>query len=625
MSMLKKIYLLLSAITLFWCCHSPVSTPEPEETYIYIRLSTPKEKTVARSVSESGEDPLQENKIDEMVFFFVRQEGGEKKIIVKITRTGAEVTTALNGNGLITIPVSALSDLNPTDNIWVYALANFDHTDITPPTELSVLENKLTDEKHAMNNAPNTLFIMETHNNEAIPYNINRYPFIALSLKRIAVKIRLRFTLATPLKADGTPEEQWKVWKNENIELKRQHFSTRSRVVEDPLRPLSTSTINHQDLNSLLPGITFSPPSAEGVLQSQTSTILYTLENPWNDRGEESFITLQLPYIDQNNILQANNYYKIPLSDRAIARNSLFDIQVIVRELGANNPQTATPLTGNRIEIKEWTFESSDVTVVNDFIQVSKTEGEFTGTSFDFKLKTNRFPVITAIDNNNAPVTVLIPPSYSLANENRIEATLPSLTSFTPTRGITVSITSGILEKKLTFRQYPNSSFQEATPGVPDFTVFESRVGEGDVDLSIPVTTHGVTEPTAGGNKKISPRFQIYIHGQEVTGGTTPHHPDEIARNLTVPTIDGRPGWRVPTVAELQLIYKALEAEYTPGTPNRTVAPFTNLVSGASYWSARQLSTGSSEYTIVNLTDNTTSTGNYATSARLICVHDITK
>lgn len=97
MSMLKKIYLLLSAITLFWCCHSPVSTPEPEETYIYIRLSTPKEKTVARSVSESGEDPLQENKIDEMVFFFVRQEGGEKKIIVKITRTGAEVTTALNG------------------------------------------------------------------------------------------------------------------------------------------------------------------------------------------------------------------------------------------------------------------------------------------------------------------------------------------------------------------------------------------------------------------------------------------------------------------------------------------------------------------------------------------------
>lgn len=110
-----------------------------------------------------------------------------------------------------------------------------------------------------------------------------------------------------------------------------------------------------------------------------------------------------------------------------------------------------------------------------------------------------------------------------------------------------------------------------------------------------------------------------------MTGGTTPHHPDEIARNLTVPTIDGRPGWRVPTVAELQLIYKALEAEYTPGTPNRTVAPFTNLVSGASYWSARQLSTGSSEYTIVNLTDNTTSTGNYATSARLICVHDITK
>lgn len=346
-----------------------------------------------------------------------------------------------------------------------------------------------------------------------------------------------------------------------------------------------------------------------------TAAPFYAYSNDWNDdKSRESYVVLSIPLKDEHNT--ANVYhYRIPLTSSSLTgddaqykhklkRNCLYDIEVSIGVLGSIEGPLMV-VSGN-YTIKDWSTrevlveipDSHYLAISEHRIVMPNTDNyELTFHSYipDVSIVENSMKATyTYIDSTSCePVTAEVSidqlPVVTVAagvttGKIRIESKLP--VNFIP-KDIEFKVTNGVLTETITIQQLPSTYFT-VTKGIAssDYENYDALqnaglsnpymygitllVSDSNISCGFPPTdANGYTMNNKEVARIVSPKFEIISHfgfNKGIVNTEALIRCKEYWEKAEDGTV--KRNWRLPTLAELQLIDSL---QNSPNNPHRRI------------------------------------------------------
>ncbi len=576
---------------------NPPIAPEEEE-YIYINIANNDLVPATKGFPIAGVDSLKENLLESLYIIMYNKTRQER------LRTSDIYVTAGNPNwvgGMVSIAASTLNTYSETDSIIVFVIANTSvaaqrnalQACSTAEDIKSVLDNyeyerhlTLSGTYYQPANAANARpFLMEAHNE--VLMNPNRYPFVSLTLSRLAVKIRIKLILDQPEITAGVPDPYFNRWAGEDVTYNLVRASSACRLVNTG----NLCNPNERDFIS-----TEYKAFNYNEIDSTDESVLYTLENEWiQNNVNETFLRLSVPFYNNQGVKVDSNYYKIRLNVEEMRRNDFFDILATIKLVGSPIVTEPVVLPQARVAVvQNWDTASIDIYQQSDHIWVSSTRIDMFGASGYFRMSSSRTPTFRAYFLPAAAIpeqddAIISYTNYVLANRNKIYVNIiDTLERFRDYDTLRIDIQAGILKKSIEFYCYPASYFYMDQDSVIHNHILMTPVAEPPFMLLGPATEEGITSNTESANLAVN--YSIQIADTIATCINYDNHAG--ARFYCSNYIqDGYDDWRVPTMAEMKLVLVARAAALTKNA-NDPFYKASSFPVNVNYWTAKSAAEG---------------------------------
>ena len=614
----KNILVLLLTLCFLGACSSEDMIEPPAQTsgQLLLSLSLPN-VGISRSVSEPGEDLLNENVIDKADFFFYRGD----VLVWHVPENSFIMTHSTTHKGKeLRINVSDNMALQLKNRSFEFvAIINGPARSEIESLSLSQLKQYIVKTNSLNGASVQPSFLMEGSKSTGnIIFDSNKsYDLGTLSLTRVAAKIRLKLLL---LGIDGYTLGKPRAMLSNYLEHTRLMASANF---------LNESQFEHDFKQTTYS--TLKEVSIAGQHFYTTEIPYYSYENSWlKVDSRESFILIELPLTASN--ITRNYYYRVPINYRLgeegtrVLRNHLYEITASIAEVGSESGDlpinlegevTATPWgvvdeiqaylsQENFLIVKEPSvvmaninkrmieyLSSSEVSIYGDI------KATFIGYDVDGKVVHGsqlRPPIVTfeVKDKlNYIVVTNPIPQNYVPVN---IEFTVENKTGLQQIIEITQYPPRYITAERSVDKNDRNNYYLGSETG-PDshhnnLNLFKvtTLVAEMNDIIGDPVDNKGMTKEDSASNRLISPQFIIasqlgvtllrYFnlllppnYGEHAQLRCTKYFEKDYGPNRKV---NGK--WRLPTRAEIEYI------EVLQRDPSSAVK---ELLKGERYWSGQ--------------------------------------
>lgn len=554
-------------------------------------------------VTELGETALNENLVKTLDVYFFRN--GNMEHYERLTEG-----LVFNGKDPVLLKLSALKGkFQQNAKYNIVAIANLsDHYSGKSPGSLTLAE--LFSIKTTAQLSPNQTqksFLMDGMKLDVIVNEgtANRV-VIPVSLQRALSKIRVSIHLSDKLEY-AAEKPQYKVMS----------YASSANILASGigvgLNDLTAQT-NMTDVQYFSTGSGNIP----GIIS-------YVYENDWKEEiDRETFIVLRVPLKNK-----PENYYRIPVNYRMgedsdnqnpqddsdlyrLKRNHLYDISVLIDKAGTDTPETPLEIEGS-YKIKQWTDLSlpEELATQNWLFVKEHNVRMINITNYEIDYKADK-PVTVqnlkatyfAIDEQGNESTGQYTPSNGTypagrypsvtANQNKSVIEVGSMVpiNYVPLyMEFDVVHQNGILKEHVSVVQYPlqyltvRKSRGDVIPewlngeeqGAKNFNLFTIHTLYTDKYLIGDPTLGGKdTDNTAKVDDMISPEFVVASQYGVYWGGTP--YDKALRRCQLYGEDDYRSGWRLPTLAELEVI-STIQTD-----PNSAIKA---LMWGRYYWAAR--------------------------------------
>lgn len=597
-----KLRRLIYFLIVLQSCNLIIPPIEPvEEQYIYINIANNELKPATKGTPIVGEDNLKENTLESLYIILFNKTRNQR-----LRNSDVYVTTW--SSGMVSIATNTLNNYSASDIIKVYVIANTynnaHRNALQACTTIDQIENLLETNEYNRHLTlsggyyqPATptnskVFMMEAH--DEVLMNINRYPFASLTLRRLAVKVRLSLILDDPEITVGVPDPYFGSWAGDDIRYQLVNTARTTRLVNTGT-PCKSSDRNFATT-------TYRALNYDPVTHTDES-VFYSLENEWvQNNVNETFLRLTIPYYNMDGVKIDSNYYKIRFNVDQLRRNDFFDILATIKLIGSPVMSDPVLLPDARVAVvQDWDSAIIDIYQQADHIWVSSTKLNMYGAAGYFRMSSSRTPTFRSyfvpVDEvpaqDAASVTYL---NYVLANRNKIYVNLvDTLVRFQDPPTLRVDIQAGILKKSLEYTCYPASYFYMDQDSVVHNHILMTPVAEPPFMSLGAAIDEGTTSITASANEMVNYSLQI----ANTIATCVNNHNDAGARTYCSNyTQDGFNDWRVPTLAEMKLIMLAREKALSKNVNDpfyRTTAFPINV----NYWTAKSAGEGQGTATLV--------------------------
>lgn len=606
------IYIICSAILLLSC-----STDSDMEQYgdnngaIVLKVQSSDQSTQTRA-TESGDNLLNENKIENMhVFFFAQNATDNQQCVASESFVGLSFQGVGTFSKDLATPKNTFTSGATYD---VYTIVNLPSNVALPsPITLGGIKSLRTITPISSTSLQST-FVMDGKVSAVLnPTALTPIVNVDMPLKRAASKIRVKFVLAPGSAVAGATVAQ--------VSLK--HFAKNGSLLNSNPAVLTSGDYDNSSYVTGTPATTFT---------------FYCYENNWNTTSaNETYLMANIPYTST-----AYNYYRIPINKYANSsetgrteRNMIYDVVAYIDNNGSDS-ETGTVAVNSNCIITDWTTRNIVLqTISQHYLGISEYNIVMPNISTYTLNYVSDLPVsitnitakCTQYSTTGVPSTVTYISGQSQFPTFTINAASSTITinSVIPVNYVPKSMTFTVtnnqgLSLNATIVQYPTRYVAARlstgnvkpfwNPGGTNLNLFTINTlvpsSNGSYTLGDPTNGGSRTDSTAVGNKMVSPRFiiasQYGIFTREVYG---------VAQNRCFMYGEDiyRSGWRLPTKAEIELINNIQD------DANSAVKA---LLAGDAYWSAYK-------YDYYNFTNNVwineVSTG----TAFVRCVYDLYK
>lgn len=538
-------------------------TPETNGEEIRLKIELPMEKDVARATEDATSLETTINTIS--VFFFNTQ--GEL-VTKKETTPSAEAGWS---QGYINFTEN-------TDNIRANAASVYVVTNYT----VTIAESELTEDKLkacVVDNviAPTaniTSFAMEGHTKDV---NKDATLFATVSLKRLAVKVRLHLTLGDVKTADALKDvvESW----NYDARGLLHRRTTQSYLVEEGGDVLSLPQLETSTDQSF---IQFIQSADDADYQNwqyggevANPLVGYSYENNWStESARKTQIILRIPYNKKTDgggsELVSNNYYQVDLDDVKIERNKIYDVYVTINGLGSDKVDLPATITGHTILINEWITSSIDMEMINDHLYVANNEFVINYERVSFYFMATQRPVLYVSQGEDNILkdgtTATVAPYDQDTKSGLVNVYRPAMDRFPAADDFPfvfyTSLHVNTIVKTVKVSQYPSSYFYKNDNGSLDYTHIVTPVSTADYPIASVTWDEDsradglVTTKWDNTNDNVSNNF--VVEDADATGVTVSDYQSAFNYCLQKQQNDANGyEWRVPTTKELELIYEA--------------------------------------------------------------------
>lgn len=541
--------------------------PDKEDAYIYINIANDDLIPATRGVPIAGVDSLKENLLESLYILMYNKTREERLLINDVYVETGDLNWT---NGMVGIEYDALNSFSENDSIQVFVIANIVETSqrialqacsnveeiqsILDQYEYNrhlSLSGSYYEPAHSVNAKP---FLMEAH--DKVVMNPNRYPFVSLTLKRLAVKIKIKVILDQALYSEGMEDPEFHRWAGEDMQYTVVRTPSVSRLVN------TGNLCDPEERDYVITGYkAFNYNAADSIDEST----FYALENEWGSNSvDETYLRLTIPYYNNQNQRVDTNYYKIRFNESALNRNDFYSIEVSIKQLGSSEANDPLELeNASVLLVEDWNETDVDIYQQSDHIWVSATQIDMYGASSYFRLSTSRNPVFSAYyfplsglpESDDALISTS---NYIPEERNRVEVVLiDTLVRFSQNKQLNVDIQSGILKKTVEFDCYPASVFFRSQYGIDQFGKLLTLAAEPPfTQIAEAVETDGRTSETQEANDCVAPSLQISSYVDVLTNTSGNYGAAQYCEDYTE---GGFNDWRVPTLAEMKLIRMARE------------------------------------------------------------------
>ncbi|MFA6589058.1 MAG: hypothetical protein WCS66_01800 [Bacteroidales bacterium] len=562
-----KLIILLSLVQMSCNQNEFPLPPDKGDNYIYINIANDDLTPSTKGVAIAGVDSLKENQLESLYILMYNKTRDERLLINDVYVETGDPNWA---NGMVGIEYNALNDFDENDSIQVFVIANISELSqrialqaCNTVEEIIGILDQYEYNRHlslsgsyfepadAENARP---FLMEAH--DEVLMNPNRYPFVSLTLKRLAVKIKIKVILDQPMISEAQNDPGFNRWAGEDMQYTVVRTPSVSRLVNTGF------LCDPEERNYVITGYkAFNYNLADSIDES----IFYALENDWNDNSvDETYLRLTIPYYNDLNQRVDTNFYKIRFNESSLKRNDFYSIEVSIKQLGSSEANDPVELDDASILlIEDWSQADVDIYQQTDYIWLSATQINMYGASSYFRLSTSRDPVFSAYffpligipENDEATISTS---NYIPAEKNRVEVVLTdTLERFSLNKQLNVDIQSGILKKTVEFDCYPASVFFRNQYGIDQFGKLLTLTAEPPfMQIAEAVETDGRTSETDEANECVAPSLQISSHVDVLSNESGNYGAAQYCEDYAE---GGFNDWRVPTLAEMKLIRMARE------------------------------------------------------------------
>jgi len=331
-----RLSVLISLLLLFSCTQDDTvdNVTLPAEG---ITLSVTLPKAEVKATTEDGDDILNENLIKTLDVFIYKENTDDCLFYQRLTLNPGNTGTGIYSKDLNV--TQARFDENV--NHHIYVVANYAGTIAEEGLSLSDLK-KLT--VTSLNpDVKQDFFVMDGLHQMILNDGVVANKIVPVTLKRAAAKIRVSMNYANG----------FSLMDNGIVTKKLIQYATNGSLIADGNQVTP-------DLQTL--GTFTNQNSGAG---NSNYIIMYSYANDWNaDHDDETYMIVNIPVKDTEGNTHPQNYYRIPLnyllpsdndstnpSDHEalykLERNYLYDVLMVVSQLGSTNPETATEIIVN--------------------------------------------------------------------------------------------------------------------------------------------------------------------------------------------------------------------------------------------------------------------------------------
>lgn len=347
------------AILLVACVYDELNDnqlPNNVKAIEVIVQSAPPPSSTRAPKKEVGEDPLNENKVENLEVYFFDTDGAfHSKIAAENLKRLNEADNAFNLR--ILVPLDQVASYEGK-TLQLCVVAN--HTSTIPATPTLEELQQIVEERD-LNPSPakaQDKFLMDGKVSTTISWGATKLFTVSesLSLQRAAAKIRLRIVNAL-IEVDGnqyTPDGQ--------PEVKLVHYTNKTTLLQggEPytVQANEWKTEEYQEMSEVV--------FPDGNTYTSTKVPYYAYENNWaNDGKKETYLLIRLNLLDEESNKLPPYYYRIPVNYRLpvegvedtelhqLKRNHLYDITTNIEELGSEDESEPFEIESS-IAIQPW-------------------------------------------------------------------------------------------------------------------------------------------------------------------------------------------------------------------------------------------------------------------------------
>lgn len=597
---------------LFYSCQQEYNPDEHTDHSAIVLKMRPETTSTITLATESGNDLLKENKIDNMHVFIFPANAANNQLCVDHEYF---TNLAFQGTGTLAKELTvSRNSFTAGASYDIYTLVNLP-ADVFIPGSITLGTIKsLHSLTQISSNSIQNNFVMDSKTSAVLnPTQLTPIVYVDVPLKRALSKIRVKLQIdpASVVAAATTAQ------------VSLRHFAEIGSLLNGNPYALTAGDYDNS-------------PYVTGT--SASTFTFYSYENNWaTTSANETYLMVNLPYSPSS-----ANYYRIPINKSAndirtgkIERNMIYDVTVYINKPGTPN-ESGTVLVNGNCTITDWTTRNvvlqtisqhylgiseynivmpntstftlnyvSDLPVSITNITATCTQYSTTGTpsNVTYTSGQSQFPIFTVNSvASTITITSAIPINY-----------VPKNMTFTVTNNQGLSLSANIIQyppRYVTARTSTGNIKPVWNTGGTNLNLFTVNTlvpsSDGSYLLGDPTNGFAKTDSTAVGNKMVSPRFiiasQYGIYTREnytVAQTRCFQYGEDIYRG----------GWRMPSKAEIELI------NVIQDDTNSAVKA---LLTGDAYWSAYKYD----YYNFVNnFWINEVSTG----TAFVRCVYDLYK